>query len=286
MAEQKNANLIVGDFLADLKWDEGSAEISLDKLYRFAYDEAKKAEDWYWWKTSQKKRWAMALRVVAILSVTLAGIIPILGPILTDSTGNPLINPIWSSVAVAFGTAALGLDKYFGYSSGWIRYVTSALSVKGWMIEFKYDWELNRATMLSRDNAYSEQELQAMIAKCSAFALKISNAVQEETKQWAQEFQTSLGTLGEALQQRASINQPSGVIITLENGDKCKDGWDVQVNGRKLGKHYGKTGVLHDLYPGLYQILISGQVDKKLLHAETALKIEAGQISNISLNLT
>ena len=228
----------------------------------------------------------MALRVVSIVSVTLAGIIPILSPIITNDSGDPRINPIWSSVAVAFGTAALGLDKYFGFSSGWIRYVTSALGVKGWLIEFKFDWELNRAMMISSDKTFSEQELQSMITKCSAFALKISNAIQEETKQWAQEFQTSLGTLGEALQQRASVNQPSGVIITLENGDKCKDGWDVQVNSRKLGKHYGKTGVLNDLYPGLYQVVVSGRIDKKDLHAETALKIEAGQISNITLNLT
>lgn len=281
-----DANLIVGEFLTSLKWDAQNAEASLDKLYKFAYEEAKKAEDWYWWKTSQKKRWAMALRVVSILSVTLAGIIPILGPIVMDSSGDPLINPIWSSVAVAFGTAALGLDKFFGYSSGWIRYVTSALSVKGWLIEFKYDWELNRAMTIANDSEYSEQELQSMITKCAAFALKISNAVQEETRQWAQEFQTSLGTLGEALQQRASINQPSGVIITLENGDKCEDGWDVLMNGRKLGKHYGKTGVLHGLYPGLYQILINGKVNKKELHSETALKVEAGQITNISLTLT
>lgn len=285
MADKNDANLTVGKFLANLKWDEKNALASLDSLYTFATSEAEKTEDWYWTKTKQKRRWAMILRVVAILSVTVAGIIPILTPILTNTAGDPLINPIWSSFAVATGTAALGLDKYFGYSSGWIRYVTSALSVKGWLIEFKYDWELNRA-MFSSDGAYSEPELQSMITKCSAFAMKISNAVQEETKQWAQEFQTSLGTLGEALKQQVSISQPSGVIITLENGDECKDGWNVRVNGRNLGKHYGKTGVLTDLYPGLYKIAVNGKIDKKELHAETALKIDASQVSNINLTLT
>jgi len=281
-----NENLTVGNFLANLKWDEENALISLDSLYQFAYKETKSTEEWYWKKAGGKRFWAMGIRLVAIAAVTAAGLIPILTPIWQNSAGDPVINPVWSSVAVAIGTAALGLDKYFGFSSGWIRYVTSALSVKGWMIEFKYDWELNRAIMLADDNEYSEPEIQSMITKCSAFALKISNAVQEETKQWAQEFQTGLGALGETLKQQASIGQPGGVIINLENGDKCTAGWEIQVDGRKLGKHYGNTGVLTDLYPGLHQIVIAGDIGKKSLHAETAINIEVGVVSTINLKLT
>lgn len=281
-----NENLGIREFLENLKWDNKNALTSLDALYEFAYKEAENAEAWYWKKTGQKKRWAMILRVVAILSVTLAGIIPILTPIFKDAAGDPLINPVWSSVAVGIGTAAIGLDKYFGFSSGWIRYVTSALNVKGWLIEFKYDWELNRAMFLANDNSYDNAELQALIMKSSAFASKISGAVQEETKQWAQEFQSSLGTLDEALKQQASVNQPSGVMINLENGDSCKQGWEVKVNGRSLGKHFGKTGAVMDLYPGLYQILIIGKTTKKELHAETAVKVEAGQIATVTLKLT
>ena len=284
MASGKIENLDASNFLSDLKWDEKNALASLDKLYAFAFQEAQKAEDWYWKKTAQKKRWAMWLRVIAIAAVTVAGIIPILTPI-WQNENQPVINPIWSSFAVAIGTAALGLDKYFGFSSGWIRYVTSALSVKGWLIEFKYDWELNRA-MITAIDKFSEQEMQTMIAKCSSFALKVSNAVQEETKQWAQEFQAGIGSLGEALKEQASISQPSGVVINLENGAQCKDGWEIQVNGRKFGKHHGNTGVLTDLRVGLYQVAITGVIGKKELHAETAFKIEAGQITTITLKLT
>lgn len=286
MADKQNVNLDIKGFLADLKWDGENALISLDKLYDFACQEAERAQDWYWKKTSEKKKWAMLLRVVSIASVTLAGIIPILSPIFKNSAGNPLIDPIWSSVAVALGTASLGLDKFFGFSSGWIRYVTSALNVKGWMIEFKYDWELNRAMFILNDNQYDHVEMQTLIMKCSAFASKISSAVQEETKQWAQEFQTSLGTLDQALKQQASTNQPSGLIINLENGDICKEGWEVKVNGRSLGKHFGKTGVLTELYPGLYQVVITGKITKKELHAETAVKVESGQIASTTLKLT
>lgn len=287
---QIKSNLDVGDYLADFKWDGTNALSSLDKLYGFAYQEGKRAEAWYWRKTNEKKRWAMWLRVIAILSVTAAGIIPILSPILMVPGGTtPLINPIWSSVAIAFGTAALGLDKFFGFSSGWIRYVTSALNVKAWLIEFKYDWDLNMAIMDASNHENTEREneakLQEMITKCSAFALKISTAVQEETKQWAQEFQSSLSSLDQTLKQQAASNQPSGLVINLEDGDGFKSGWEIEVNGRKAGKHYGKTGVLTNLYPGLYQIVISASAGENLLHAEAAVKVTAGEIVICNLKL-
>ena len=227
----------------------------------------------------------MFLRVITVLAVTAAGIVPILAPIFKTTGDVPLINPIWSSVAIAVGTAALGLDKFFGFSSGWIRYVTSALNVKAWLIEFKFDWEQNRAILASTQKIDADAQLQSMITKCSMFAIKITTAVQEETKQWAQEFQSSLSTLDQTLKQQAADNQPTGITINLEDGDKYPDGWDVEINGRRSGRHHGKTGVLTNLYPGLYQVVVSANIKKKKLYAETAVTLSAGEVETVNLKL-
>lgn len=228
----------------------------------------------------------MILRVIAIFAATAAGIIPILSPIFKTSADVPIINPIWSSVAIAVGTGALGLDKYFGFSSGWIRYVTSALNIKAWLIEFKFDWEQNRAILASAQKTTDvDLQLQNMITKCAMFSVKITTAVQEETKQWAQEFQSSLSTLDATLKQQAADNQPTGITINVENGDKFPDGWDVELNGRKSGKHHGKIGVLTNLYPGMYQIVVSAAVKNKKLYAEAAVKLDAGEVETINLKL-
>lgn len=285
MADTQSKNLDVGSLLAGLNWDSKNADVSLNKLYEFACDEGKRTEDWYWKKTGEKKRWAMLLRVVAIMAVTAAGIIPILSPIFKDAKDFPIINPIWSSLAIAIGTAALGLDKFFGFSSGWIRYVTSALNIKAWLIEFKFDWEQYRATIAYAKDTDTEAQLQIMITKCSMFAIKIATAVQEETKQWAQEFQSSLSTLDQTLKQQAADSQPTGITINLENGDQCPNGWEVAINGRKSGTHYGNTGVLTNLYPGLYQIVVSAETTDKTLHAEAAVKISAGEVETVNLKL-
>ena len=285
MAGNQGKNLDVGTLLAELKWDEKNAETSLNELYEFAYKEGERTEGWYWKKTGEKRRWAMLLRVVAIFAATAAGIIPILSPIFKTDAGVPIINPIWSSVAIAVGTAALGLDKYFGFSSGWIRYVTSALNIKAWLIEFKFDWEQNRAILKSAQKIDADVQLQSMITKCAMFAIKITTAVQEETKQWAQEFQASLSTLDQNLKQQAADNQPTGITISLENGEKFPDGWDVEINGRKSGRHHGKTGILTNLYPGLYQIVVSASVKNKKLYAEAAVTLSAGEVETINLKL-
>ena len=45
LSNNKVVNLTVGELLTNLKWDSQNAESSLDKLYAFACDEAKKSRE-------------------------------------------------------------------------------------------------------------------------------------------------------------------------------------------------------------------------------------------------
>src|SRR5512132_2212921 len=110
------------DLYPQLKW--GSAEevgASVDELFRYSVRHAENAIGWYVDHKKPKRALGMILRAGAIISVSVAGILPLLTQIFIEK-GKPVIQPAWASVALAVGLALVGLDRFFGFSSSWMRY--------------------------------------------------------------------------------------------------------------------------------------------------------------------
>ena len=266
-----------------LPWDAQHIQESLDTLYQFALDESKRAENWYWTNAGKKSRWARLFRMFAILATAIGGIFPVVSQIITDSQGVPVISPAWASVVLAIGGTCLALDRFYGFSSGWVRFMTTALNIQAWSKEFQFEWQQQRA-MLQGQQPTLEQA-QDMISRCAMFSTRISNAVSEETKQWVQEFQESLKALDQSLKEQSAASQPGVLKIAVSNGEQCADGWFIQVGARRAEKHFGKTGVIDGLLPGLYTVKLSGDINQKAVYAETAVQMRAGEILNVELTL-
>jgi hypothetical protein len=49
-------------------------------------------------------------------------------------------SPLWSSLFLGVAAALIGLDKTFGYSSGWARYVLTATNIRKSLEDFRLDW--------------------------------------------------------------------------------------------------------------------------------------------------
>lgn len=268
--------------ISQLPWDSEHLSESLEKLYQFTVAEAQRSEDWYWKNSQQKKKWAQFLRVFTIVATALGGIIPIIVQIF-GTLDKSWLSPAWASVLIALGATALGLDRFFGFSSGWIRFVTTALNIKAWISEFQYDCEIDRVAWKGQAPDY--KQAQAAIVKSAAFAQKISTAVQEETRSWVEEFQNALKALDQELKDQATRVQPGALVINISNGDQCVDGWTCEIDDRRQEKHYGKSGVVKELYPGLYPLRISGKIKKKAVYAEAIAKLSANEITSVDLTL-
>ncbi len=68
------------------------------------------------------------LRVSAIACGAVAAILPILSQIYTTDD-KAAIAPGWAAVALAGAAALVGLDRYFGFSSGWTRFMAAELRI-------------------------------------------------------------------------------------------------------------------------------------------------------------
>ena len=115
--------------LSTLDWSADQRGKSLEQFIAYAHKLAVDTRDWYNLGKRDKQRAAKMLRVVAILATAVAGIFPILTQIYTTD-GVPDIEPAWASVALAVAATCIGLDRFFGFSSGWLRYIEAQTKIR------------------------------------------------------------------------------------------------------------------------------------------------------------
>ena len=142
-----------------LNWDENNFDDSLEKLFKFTVDKAEGSIGWYATKKASKRHGARITRVTAIVAGAIGGIWPVISQI-SNSDNNAfmdfLFNPAWATVFIAVATAALLLDKFFGFSTAWIRYITSQMKIQYLLEKFEYDWMEERASWKGQKPDYAQ----------------------------------------------------------------------------------------------------------------------------------
>jgi len=214
---------------------------------------------------------------------TVAGIIPILAQILTEN-GKPRIQPAWASVALGIAAAFVLLDRFFGFSSAWMRYIATKLNIRQLTQEFQLDWEADKTAWLGAEP--TSDQLRSTLARFKAFVTQINTIVRQETDAWIQEFQSTLKQIDEAAKAKAAVSELGAVNITVANGDACDDGWNLSIDRGSSTKQRGKTAAIRDLVPRIHSIKIDGVIGGKPKQAEAALSIVAGGTATIQLTLS
>jgi hypothetical protein len=189
--------------LLNLSWKDSDVENSLAELRRYVENEAQEQIAWYYAKKSRKAQVSTALRFAAILLFVMGGLVPIIKATLLPEVIRKLPFDFGQAGYLLIGVAAgcVGLDRFFGYSTGWIRYITTAMALEKSLDEFRMEWARNIVKL--RGGSPNEQQLDQLIQTCEVFSLAIKGQVEEETKAWVTEFQSNLTQLEKDLQAKA-----------------------------------------------------------------------------------
>jgi len=189
--------------LWNLSWKDLDIDSSLAVLRGYVESEAQRQIDWYFRKMKVKSQMSTALRFVAIVLFVSGGLVPILKATLTRDTLTKLPFDFAEAGYLLIGIAAgsIALDRFFGYSTGWIRYMTTALAIDKSLEEFRLEWARNLAKL--RGGLPNETQLDQLLLTCETFSLAIRSQVEQETKAWVVEFQTTLAQLETHLQSKA-----------------------------------------------------------------------------------
>lgn len=192
--------------LEEISWENGKRAASLNRVYSKVTEAARSASTWYQ-KNKRPKKWgAMFLRWGAVLLISISGLLPLVSSLARPGAEQPAIDPLFTSLAVAVAAALFGLDKFFNYSNGWMRYVKTDLALRTTIGEFEMEWQIARAAWAAPEPTV--QETADMLARCKAFAARVNAIESEETNLWIAEFQASLAQLGESVKAERARDVP------------------------------------------------------------------------------
>ncbi len=181
--------------VASLGCDEPRRSDALEQLHRRVVQAAENAAAYYARRTASKRWWARALRLVAIVLAAIGSMFPVL---ITLIGGRESIDPTWASVLLACAATAVGLDRFFGFSSAWMRFVTAGMQLQHLREQFDIDWQESIAAWEGRPPS-AEQTVGAL-AVLRKFLREAHRIVRDETDLWFWEFRDSLQQVDVAVQ--------------------------------------------------------------------------------------
>lgn len=139
--------------------------------------------------------------LLAIALTSIAGILPIAlnifgGHSAGESNGqfHGIESGLLVSLLLGIAAANDGLDHYFGFSSGWIRYILTATALQEALEEYRMDWQI-MSSNLSRPP--SNDQVLALLDRSKSFRAAIAGMLLDETKAWAAEFQRNFAQMEE-----------------------------------------------------------------------------------------
>jgi SMODS and SLOG-associating 2TM effector domain 2 len=285
-----------------ISWGGDNTAESTRQLTSYVESEADKAMAWYWRSKRWKARLSRLIQLSVIVLTALAGLFPIV-VYLTKDMKWPYLSEsgLWPSLFVGIAAALIGIDRAFGLSSGWSRYVLTATSIRKMLEEFRFDCAL----MMAKPGQNVSDRSLAIVQRAKEFRLAVEEAVFQETKDWASEFQNNISQMEkdvkaqlEALKgelAKAKVVQvqkePGALEVSIPNAATAQNS-KVQINLD------GASGPLAEdvlqgsnkwvrlgVAPGPYKIAVRATINGAPAASTTAILVKSGEIVKVEIPL-
>ncbi|MER6525613.1 SLATT domain-containing protein [Streptomyces sp. NPDC001508] len=164
----------------------------LDELYRWVERGALETAAWYLADRVWKRRAARGLRAGAAAGAVGGAALPLLG-----LTGVVAGAAPWGYLALALAVACLGVDRFFGVTSGWMRDVATAQAVQRRLQALQFDWASESVReVLGPAEGTAAEAADRCLGVLRRFSEDMTELVRTETADWMVEFRTGTAPLG------------------------------------------------------------------------------------------
>lgn len=255
-------------------WDPGDPAGSLTLLYRWTVKTAESRIAWYDRSRKPKRAGSQWLRVFSILFAAIGALCPLVDA--TKIVGDKILLGQWGYVFIAVAAAIVGYDKYFGLSTGWMRYIETQLSLEKALKEFQYDWIILNAQQTSTS---------ALLRRIKDFSLQIDSLVKQETDAWVLEFQSSVAELEKLLKTEVEAKKTGHVKITVANAADF-DTVIIKLNDDPVKELVGVTeGLIDSVPPKQYEVTAVGRKGDKESKGSKVIEVQPNSVTSVEMSL-
>lgn len=240
-----------------IDWNRYSAEkpeVALTLIYEDAKSSFKKKCDWYWDSIRTKKTTSFWIRGFAFFFLVLGTTFPLIAAAF-DTSEHRLY---WTQSAIAL-LAVAGLfqlaDKAFGWSSGWMRYITTATSMESAAATFELAWAKH---VISKSGFPDSNDVPTLFALAEQFEQDLIKLQADETKGWFAEFNAGIGLLDAAIKTQREETQKQ-----LEALRTASASAQAEARAQDKAKADADAAAKKALEPGVVQLALVFKGDPK-----------------------
>jgi hypothetical protein len=165
-----------------------------------ATKKAVQAIGWYYGKKGTKRVFGRIIRIAAIASGGGAAMLPVLSELYPPTADGFSLRPGWAAIAVIVGAGLVWIDHFFGFTSGWVRYVSTALRLTEALDAFRFD--MRKAALGWNGGKPDREQAVAALELCRGFVATVNAEVRAESDAWAAEFRGAIAQVDESLRSR------------------------------------------------------------------------------------
>lgn len=165
----------------------------IEKYYLQTISEAEAILSWYPKKRISFRMYSQLIRLGTVVLAGLGGIMPLLELAFQGNEDMRLVN--YGYVAFSVAASLFLLDKYFGFSTGWMRFMLAEVEIKKVISEKKNEWIYYQITY--RGKELTKEEIRTILDFNNSLSNAVNNLVIKETKEWINEFKSTYKSLEE-----------------------------------------------------------------------------------------
>ena len=194
-----------------LQWETGKLAVPLNQICTYAISQAQQAIDWYLRKRQLRRYFCRICRIGVILLTAFAGLLPIINEIIGKEHA---LHSLWAAVALGVAATLILIDRFYGFTSGWIRFLLTAMRLTEALETFRFEVEQQKLSW--GDAEPTPEQAAALLEQIRQFHAKALGIVNDETKAWAAEFTEAIKQLDEQVKAERS-NQATSAGERLES---------------------------------------------------------------------
>ena len=245
-----------------------------------------------------KRAWARGLRIAALVAGTLAGLTPLVLPLVVMLFWPSLENLIkdllpLSAVLAAMSVACIAFDKLFGFSTAWVRFITAEIDLSARRDAFATQWAKE---CLRAGKQPTLEQVMADLDILAGFLTAINDLVRSETQSWVNEFRGALAELEKSVAStRATVSASAAdddrvrgaLEVHVADVAQLDDAaWTLQLEAQPPERHAGfSSAVLTHVSAGVVRVGVAGTVKGIPVKEERAILVEPGKVSMLELEL-
>jgi hypothetical protein len=275
---------------APFEWVDGKRRTSLQRLHDAVVEKIDITARWYMRGKKWGRQFGRCARVGAMILAGLAAAWPTIAEIMHRSEDQWWWSPDVATIFALVAAGALLLDRFFGASTGWVRYITCGLALNDLREELEGAWRLECANWATQDEPNIDQTKRA-VTLLQGFVTRVNNIVHAETEAWKAEFQTALQQVEEYAKAAPRKVEQSGLKVTIADFEKVKETWTIALNGGTAESVSGPEKAF-TFTPGQMQIAVEATImtgahgdEEKQVRREELVQLKAGEISKVLVRL-